>query len=354
MAEKPASEKTEEPTAERLRKARREGQVASSQELPTALMILALLLTTLMSASSLWQWFTTQATKGLTLRMTGAFDIATVTHLLREDMADALTALTPFFVSASLASILGSVLVSGLVLSPKALSWKFDRLMPSTGMKSLFSPRSGMQLVMTLAKLAILGMISYWYLHNKLSECMALASVTPLASMTAIFQIIFGLVVRITVALAVIAVLDVIYQKWAWRRMLRMTRQEVKEERRTHEGSPHVKNRVLSIHFAMLRKRMLKQVPQADVIVVNPTHVAVALKYDAASMQAPVAIAKGADYLCQKIKEIARQHHIPILEKPELARTLYETVEVGETIPETLYVAVAEILATIYRMRRGR
>lgn len=354
MADRPASEKTEQPTAERLRKARREGQVPSSQELPTALMILALVGTATLMAGSLWEWFTTQARHGLMLRRGGPFDVDAVAQMLRDGATDALVALAPFFATAALASVLGSVLVSGLCVSPKALGWKFDRLLPSVGLRALFSPRSGMQLVTALAKLAVLGLIAWSFLHNKLGECMALTSAPPLASVAAIFQMIFGLVARITVALAVIAVIDVIYQRWSWRRSLRMTRQEVKEERRTHEGSPHVKNRVLSIHYAILRKRMLKQVPQADVVVVNPTHVAVALKYDAAKMQAPVALAKGADYLCQKIKEIARKHHIPIVEKPELARTLYETVEVGEAIPETLYVAVAEILATIYRLRRQR
>jgi flagellar biosynthesis protein FlhB len=354
MADRSASDKTEEPTAERLRRAKLEGQVPFSQELPTALVLVALLGATAMTSGSLWQWCTAQAREGLMLHRPPTFDIASVTHLLHEGIVGLLTVLAPFFVLISVASVLGCILVSGLMISPKALEWKFERLLPSAGLQGLFSPKSGAQLVAALIKLVVLGVIAYTYLGNKLGECMALSSLTPLAAATSIFDMIFGLLVRVTVAMAVIAVLDVLYQRWQWRRNLRMTHQEVKEERKSHEGSPHTKNRILSMHFGMLRKRMLKNVPTADVIVVNPTHVAVALKYDAASMQAPMVVAKGADLLCAKIKELARKHRIPVVEKPELARTLYGTVEVGQTIPDTLYVAVAEILATIYRLRHAR
>jgi flagellar biosynthesis protein FlhB len=353
MADRSASDKTEAPTAERLRRARQEGQVPFSQELPTALILLALLGAISMSGGSLWQWFSTQTQEGLRLHRPASMDIESVTSLLHNGILGAMAALAPFFILISVASILGCVLVSGLVASPKALEWKFDRLLPSAGLHALFSPKSGVQLVTALIKLVVLGMISYTYLRDKLGECVALSSVTPLAAATSIFGMIFGLLVRVIIALAIIAVLDAFYQRWQWRRNLRMTRQEVKEERRSHEGSPQTKNRMLALHFGMLRKRMLKDTKKADVIIVNPTHVAVALKYDATSMQAPMAVAKGADYLCAKIKEIARQHHIPIIEKPELARTLYSTVEVGQTIPENLYVAVAEILATIYRLRHA-
>jgi flagellar biosynthesis protein FlhB len=315
---------------------------------------MALLGATWLTSASLWQWCTTQAREGLMLHRPALFDIGSVTSLLSNGLVGTLTVLAPFLVLIAAASVLGCVLVSGLVVSPKALQWKFDRLLPSAGFKALFSPRSGAQLVTSLLKLVVLTVIAYSFLYNKLGDCLALASLTPMAAATSIFEMIFGLLVRVTVALTAIAILDVFYQRWQWRRNLRMTRQEVKEERRSHEGSPLTKSRMLSLHFGMLRKRMLKDVPTADVVVVNPTHVAVALKYDATSMQAPKAVAKGADLLCLKIKEIARQHNIPIIEKPELARTLYKTVEVGQTIPETLYVAVAEILATIYRLKQAR
>jgi flagellar biosynthetic protein FlhB len=352
MADAPASERTEPPTADRLRKARREGQVPQSQELPSVLMLVAILLALVLTAGNFWQWLTTVVEKGLSFRLSGPMDIDTFIHLLKTRGAEAMMVVAPFCLATSAASILGSVAVSGLALSPKAVRWDFGRLAPSSGLKQVFSPQSAMQLAMTLVKLVILVTISWMYLRDKEAVCLAMASATPLGALKMMALLVFGLVARITIALIALAVADVIYQKWQYKRQLRMTKEEVKEERRSHEGSPQVKQRIMSVHFAMLRKRMLRQVPQADVVVVNPTHVAVALKYDAVTMQAPIAVAKGAGVLCEKIKELARKHNVPVVEKPELARALYAGVEVGQPVPEALYVAVAEVLAMIFRMRK--
>ena len=352
MADSSASDRTEPPTPERLRKARREGQVPQSQELPSVLMLVALLLAVVLTAGGLWQWFTTVVEKGLAFRLSGPMDIDAFVYLFKERGIEAMKVLAPFSLATSAASVLGSVAVSGLVLSPKAVQWNFARLAPSSGLKQVFSPRSAMNLGISLVKLVLLAGIAWAYLRDKEVVCLAMASAMPLGALSMMLQLAFGLVARITIALAVLAVGDVVYQKWQYKRQLRMTRQEVKEERRSHEGSPQVKHRMQAVHFAMLRKRMLRQVPQADVVVVNPTHVAVALKYDAATMEAPIALAKGADLLCDKIKEIAREHRVPIIEKPELARALYAGVEVGQPVPEALYVAVAEVLAMIFRMRK--
>jgi flagellar biosynthetic protein FlhB len=172
--------------------------------------------------------------------------------------------------------------------------------------------------------------------------------------MTAMGQLIFGAVLRIVIAVMVIAVADSVYQKWKYIHELKMTRQEVKEERRQDEGSPEVKRKLRLVQFEMVRKRMMQKVPKANVVLVNPTHVAVALQYDAKEMAAPVVVAKGGDLLAEKIKEIARAHGIPIIRRRELARTIFDTVEVDEPIPQELYVAVAEILAMIHRLRKRR
>jgi flagellar biosynthesis protein FlhB len=176
----------------------------------------------------------------------------------------------------------------------------------------------------------------------------------PAGAIAAIASFLLGLMVRIAVALAVIAIADTLYQRWKYRRDLRMTRQEVKEEVREHELSPQLRGRIKSMQMAMARKRMMQEVPKADVVVTNPTHVAVALRYDAGQMDAPVVIAKGADLLAGRIRDLARTHDVPVVERPQLARTLYATVQVGEAIPEALFVSVAEILAMIYRLRKRR
>jgi len=161
-----------------------------------------------------------------------------------------------------------------------------------------------------------------------------------------------GLGIRIIVALTAIASIDFLYQRWNYRRQLKMTRQEVKEEHKEHEVSSETKGRIRSLQMTMSQKRTLQEVPTADVVIANPTHFAVAIRYDAAEMPAPQVVAKGADFLCQKIKEIARANGVPVIEKPELARAIYAAVEPGEVIPQAMFVAVAEILATIYKLKK--
>jgi flagellar biosynthetic protein FlhB len=354
MADRPASERTEQPTAERLRKARQEGQIPQSQELPSALLLAAIVIALATTAAGLGRWFHQEVSDGFSLAMLGNVQGGGLTAILAAKTGSALWAMLPFLAAAAGASVLGSVLVSGWSVSPAAVRLKWERLSPMSGMKQIISTRSLGHLAASVLKLAILVVLCTIYLGDKMDLLMALASASPAGSLAVALDLVLGLLVRITVALAVIAVADVLFQRWQYKRGLRMTRDEVKEERRTHEGSPLVRARRRSLHLALVNKRMLRKVPEADVVLVNPTHVAVALKYDSKTMPAPVLLAKGADLLCERIKELAREHGVPVVEKPELARTLYAGVEVGQTIPEALYVAVAEILAMIYRMRKTR
>jgi len=354
MADRPASEKTHPPTAERLRKARREGMIPQSQELPSALILGGLLLAAALAAADLWRWFVLQVHDGLAGRLVDGLSADAFLYLFRTKLTEALWAMAPFMLTAGVGSVLSGVLVGGWQLSPKAIGWKLNRLSPNAGFKQLLSARSAVHVLVALVKLVILVAIIAAYLRDRLGEVLALASATPVGTLAVSVQLVWGLLSRVTIALLAIAAADVLYQKWQYKRQLRMTREEVKEERRSHEASPLVKRRLLTLYFTLVQKRMLRQVPQADVVVTNPTHVAVALKYDAATMDAPTVLAKGADLLCEKIKALAREHGVPIVERPELARTLYASVEVGQTVPEALYVAVAEILATIYRLRGRR
>jgi flagellar biosynthesis protein FlhB len=237
---------------------------------------------------------------------------------------------------------------------PKAVKLNFSRLSPGQGFKQLFSSRSGIQIVTSLAKLVVLSIVVCRYLHDQLGQCLT----TRWSSTGEIYALIaalgMGVLTRITIALCAIAGLELVYQRYSYKKRLRMSLQEVKEERRQHEVSPEMRGRIRSVRLAMMRRRMLREVAKADVVLANPTHVAVALRYRPADMAAPLVLAKGAELLCEKIKEIAREHNIPVIEKPELARTLYASVEVGQTIPETLFVAVAEVLAMVYRLRKQR
>jgi flagellar biosynthetic protein FlhB len=200
----------------------------------------------------------------------------------------------------------------------------------------------------------VIAWIVWQYLHDTLQAMTGLHWTSPAGLLSGIGTLALGVAGRIAVGLAVIAGADLIWQRWNYKRQLRMTRQEVKEERRQYETPPEVRSRQRARQIVMARRRALKAVPTADVVIANPAHVAVALKYDQRSMDAPVVVAKGADFLCQTIKDIAARHGIPIVERPELARALYATVREGQAVGEALYVAVAEVLAMIYRLRKAR
>ncbi len=353
MAES-AAEKTEPPTPERLKKAKEEGKVAASQELPLALTMGMLLLALSLSAERIWHWFVEQMVAGFTMGAGGRMDVASVMGLLASKGWAVLALIAPIMVAIAAAGVASGLLVSGWVFAPKAIHPNPQRLNPVEGVKRLFSTRSLVRLVASWAKLGIMAAIILTYLRGRLGECLALAWATPLASLKVIMGVIVGLVGRFAAGMVVIAIFDILYQKWQYRKDLRMTRQEVKEERRHHETAPEVRSKLRQMQIEMVRKRMLHEVPRSDVVLVNPTHVAVALAYDADEMDAPRVTAKGADLLAERIRQIARAHGVPVVHRPELARTIYRTVEPGQPIPEPLYVAVAEVLAMIYRIRRER
>lgn len=352
MADRPAAERSEKPTPERLKRAREEGQVAQSREIPSALMVAALLIVLALSASTVYQWFTHQVHQGVSLQRTGAMSEQSVAHLMRTKATESLVTLLPFLAGAAAASVGGSLLVGGWAFSPKAAKIRFDRMNPVTGLRNLFSLRSLVALLVSLAKLVVLMAIVWLYLSERMPAVLRLSWASPEGAVVVIASLVFGLGLRVAIGLAAIAGVDLLFQKWRYKRELRMTRQEVKEERREYEISPEVRGRIRAIQIQLARRRMLQEVPKADVVITNPTHVAVALSYDPHLMDAPEVVAKGGDFLCQKIKEIARAHGVPVVHRPELARTLYATVDVGQQIPQALFVAVAEVLAMIYRMRR--
>jgi len=354
MPEKPASERTEEATPERLNKAREDGQIPQSRELPSAILIGALLVSLVMLGSGTFRWLVQEVRNGVAVRPVGPAGAQAIPGILAQRAASALSATAPFLLIAAGASVLASLLSSGWSFAPKAVRLRFDRISPVHGLKTLFSARSLVRLLVSIAKLGAILLIVYFYLRDRVAACCALRWTTAEGMVVGIAELVAGLLVRIVAAIFVIAGIDMLYQRLKYKKDLRMTKQEVKEERKQHEVSPELKGRIRAVQIEMVRKRMLQDVPTADVIVANPTHVAVALRYDVAMMGAPQVVAKGADVLCEKIKEIARAHGVPIVHRPELARAIYGAVDVGQPIPEALFVAVAEVLAMIYRLRRRR
>jgi flagellar biosynthetic protein FlhB len=351
MAEQPAGERTEAATPERLRKARQQGQLPQSQEVPSALMLGGLLVVLALTGGWMCDWFVGQLQQSLAAATLTSKGPDALMGYLRTCGVGAMGVLAPVLVAAAAVSVFGSALVSGWSVSPQALRLRLDRLAPGNGLRNLFSSASLVKLVISLAKVVVICVIAYDFLKDRTGQCLDLRWTTAHGLVQATGKLVLGLTSRVVLAMLTVALADLLYQKWHYGRMMRMTRQEVKEERRQHEPSPEIRARIRSIQIEISRRRMLQDVRTADVVVANPTHVAVALRYDAAAMDAPTVVAKGPDLLGEKIKEIARTHGVPVVQKPELARALYAAVDVGQSVPEALFVAVAEVLAMIYRLR---
>jgi flagellar biosynthetic protein FlhB len=354
MAEKPAAEKTEQPTAKRLSKARREGQVPQGQELMSAVSIIVLVAMVALLAPKLMQWLIMQMERGMSSNITVFADTTAFLRFLNTKIVDSILIICPILVALFATSFLAGIAVSGLNFAPKAISLKFSSINPVNGLQKLFNAKSMVHLCTSIVKLLFVSIIIWLYLRSRLNVLAALRWAWSAQIMAAIAKIILGLMIRICAALLVIGIADTFYQKWKYLHDLKMTRQEVKEEHKQLEGSPEVKRRIRRIQFETTLKRMMQEVPKANVVLVNPEHVAVALRYEGKTMKAPVVAAKGADLLAEKIREIARAYGVPIVRRPELARTIYSTVDIGNPIPQALYVAVAEVLALVYRLRHRK
>jgi len=354
MPEKPAAERTEQPTPKKLEKARKKGQVPQSQELTSIVTLLALIMILVLMGPSLLQWFIKQVKHGMSCEIAVFADSISFWNFTKAKIADSLLIICPILAALFAGSVLACVAISGLNFAPEAITLKFSQLNPITGFAKLINARSMVKLLASIFKLLCVSLIVWFYLQSRLDMLANLRWAWSGQMLAVIAKIILGLLIRVGIALLVIGIADALYQKWKYIQDLKMTRQEVKRERKDIDGSPEVKSRMRRLQIEMSRTRMLQEVPKASVVLVNPTHFAVALRYDAKTMDAPVMVAKGADLMAEKIREVARAHGVPVIRKPELARTIYSTVKLGGLIPQTLYMAVAEVLAMIHRLRNKK
>jgi flagellar biosynthetic protein FlhB len=354
MPEQPAAEKTEQPTPKRLAKAKQQGQVPQSQELPSVVTLMALVGMVALLAPGLAQWAALQIRQGMSGETAAFANCKAFINFINTKIISSIVVICPILVVLSAGSIMSCVAVGGLNFSPGAVNFRWNLVNPVSGLQKLVNARSLVRLLASILKLVFVTIIAWLYLQGKLNTLATLrwAWSAQMAAVTG--RIILGLMIRIGIALLVIGIADTLYQKWKYTQDLKMTRQEVKQERKDTEGAPEVKGRIRRIQYEMAMRRISAEVPKASVVLVNPSHVAVALRYDAKTMEAPMVVAKGAGYLAERIREIARAYGVPIVRRPELARTIYSTVEPGSLIPESLYVAVAEVLSMIYRLRHRK
>ena len=278
--------------------------------------------------------------------------IDSIFTLSREILSIILPAFAPFVVVIIFVGIFASVLQVGVQVTFKAIAPKFNKISPLTGLKRLFSSQSLADFLKSMAKLIIVGFVGYLTFIDKITEMNGLSFITPESILNYNFTVVAEVAGKIVLALVAISIFDFFYQRWHHEQQMMMTKQEVKDETKQTEGDPQLKARIRQIQREMSNARMMQEVPKADAVIVNPTHFSVAILYDRDIMTAPEVTAKGADHLALRMRTVARENNVPILERPELARDLYANVEIGDDIPERFYKAIAEILAFVYRLRK--
>ena len=353
MAEQEGQEKTEVPTEKKRRESREEGQVAFSKELSSAALLAGIVLT-LVATSPIILDALRQLMSQIfrDLAQSEELSIDSIFTLSGEIFYIILPAFAPFVAVIIFVGIFASVLQVGVQITFKAISPKFNKISPLTGLKRLFSSQSLADFLKSMAKLIIVGFVGYLTYIDKITELNGLSVSTPESILIYNFTVVAEVAGKIVLALVVIAIFDYFYQRWHHEQQLMMTKQEVKDETKQTEGDPQLKARIRQIQREMSNARMMQEVPKADAVIVNPTHFSVAILYDRDVMSAPEVIAKGADHLALRMRTVARENNVPILERPELARDLYANVEIGDDIPERFYKAIAEILAFVYRLRK--
>jgi len=345
-------ERTEPASPKRLEKAREDGQVPRSPELST----FAVLIT---AGCGLWLMGGHIAVQlsdlirdGMKLPRAVGFDSALLGERLLDQSLHAVVALAPYLLLMFSIALVAPLLISGWLFSWKAVTPDFNRINPLKGLGRIFSLHGLVELAKALLKAALVGAIGVWTMWNHKEAVLSLVSAPFMASAGHMAELVIMSFLAIAGAMALVAAVDVPFRLWDHHRKLRMTKEEVRQENKETEGDPHVKARIRAQQRAMARKRMMAEIPKADVIVTNPTHYSVALKYEDGKMGAPRVVAKGAHLLALKIREVGQQHQVPLLEAPPLARALYHHAELGDEIPHKLYNAVAEVLAYVYQLRR--
>jgi flagellar biosynthesis protein FlhB len=354
MPESSAAERTEQPTSKRLGETRSKGNVPQIGEIVSVITLIGLISAIAASSGKLAGWAKALTVEGMSCRTDAFSSAGAFTNFLNTRIIDAIIISTPIFATMILCVVFTNLALIGPNYASAAVRMKFNFINPSAGMARLMNTRSLVTLLVSICKMVILFIIVWVYLSDKLDTLMQLRWAWSGQIMLTMGNIILGVCIRIFLALLVLAIGDTFYQKWQYTEDLKMTKQEVKQENRDIDGNPEVKIKIRRLQMQMSMKRMLQEVPKAKVVLVNPTHFAVAIKYDSATMDSPMVVAKGADQMAEKIMEVARAYGVPIVRRPELARTIFATVKIDDPIPQNLYVAVAEIMAMLHRLRKRR
>ena len=352
MPDNAGQEKTEKATSKKREEARKKGQVAISREVSSATVMLAALGFFYFAGSWMFWNLSEIITKVFQNIGTLRFNTVNDASIFSMEVLDRMLAiLIPLLLPLAVLGLAANIVQVGFKFSTEAISPKFNKLSPISGIKRLVSLKALVELAKSILKLVFIGTIAYFLVKGELTSFPLLMHQEVGQILLFIARVALKISFFVCLALVILAVLDYIYQRWQHEQDLKMTKQEVKDEQKQTYGDPKVKSRIRSVQMEMARRRMMEAVPEADVVITNPTHFAIALKFNAEEMVAPRVLAKGAGHVALRIKEIAAEYQVPVVEDKPLAQTLFKMVEIGEFIPAELYRAVAEILAYVYRLR---
>jgi len=356
MAEDPegGGEKTQDPTSRKLEKAREEGQVPKSQEIPSVFVLLS-------CATSLY-FFGFYTYRSLIRVMLDTLDFKTIPVITKYEIINLfginlqhlIIACLPVMVAAILMGLASNFAQVGFAVSWKAIAPKLTKLNPITGFKEKFSSRALVEFVKSILKITIVFTVVYLSIMARMNEIVLLYDCSIAQIFIFILDVIFSIFLKVCIIMIIVAILDYVYQRWKFLNDQKMTKKEMKDEAKQTEGDPQVKSRIRQLQMDAARKRMMSDVPEADVVVTNPTRLAIALKYDKMAMDAPGVVAKGAGPVAKNIRRIAEENNIPLVENKELARNLYKEVDIGEQVPSQFFQAVAELLAYVYKLKGKR
>lgn len=354
MAEESDLEKTEAASPRRLEKAREDGDVARSRELVTLVILGAGISGLWLTSGSLGTTFGGALNHGLQFDRNTAFDSSRMLTQAGLLVLEALLAIAPFFGMMMLAALVGPIILGGWLFSTKAIAPKFSKLNPLSGIGRMFSTQSLAELTKALAKSLLVGVVAWWVISGHIGEMVALMGEPAHRALPHAIRMIVADCAVIAATLVIVAMIDVPYQLWSHAKKLRMSREDLRQEHKESEGDPHVKANIRRMQQQIAKRRMMAEVPKADIVVTNPSHFAVALKYRDGDMRAPRVVAKGSDLVAQRIRELAKEHNVAVLEAPPLTRALFKHTRLGDEIPAGLYTAVAEVLAWVYQLKRWK
>tara|TARA_R110002072_G_scaffold534_5_gene3809 strand:+ start:63395 stop:64504 length:1110 start_codon:yes stop_codon:yes gene_type:complete len=347
-------DKTEDPSAHRIEEFRKRGEVASSKELTSVLVLSASVMTLTLSLVYVYEVMTDLIQYLYTIDIGVAYGEKVFQEIIQKTVVSGLKSAAPVCLVALCIGIIANVAQIGFLFSTDVLEFKPERIDPISGFKKLFSMKSVVEAIKAIFKFVFVMGIVFYFIKDDINSFQGFLHLGFTQSFLHGKWIVTKLVFAILAGLGIIAIFDFAYQKMSYKKKLMMTKEQAKKESKEQDGNPEIKQRIRAIQREMAQKRMMADVPNADVIITNPTHISIAICYNKQTMVAPEIIAKGADSVAFRIREIAKEHDIPIVENVPLARAMYKTVKIGEGVPRNLYKAVAEVLAFVYKLKRKK